>query len=365
MKSNLIKIIIINTFLSLVIIASLDFIYSNYIFKVKKNISIYQNNKQLHHELKKNFSGISKYGYLEPFVCTNEFSLKIKCNTKTIKNYDIGIIGDSIVEGVGLEYDQTLTGILSKNTNFKIANLGTGSYSPIIYYQKLLNLLNEGLTFKHVVVFIDISDIQDEFFYYRVGNAIKSKLDNIKVYESEERDKKNDFSLKAKIKKFIFNNFKISFSTISLIKRKFFISDPLKIYKNDIPRYAWTFNKSLKNFTEGEINFGINNARYYMKEIYHLLNSKGIKFSIAVYPLPQQLLYDIENNHQVKIWKKFCENKCYKFYDFNKILYKTMNEMDFKKFFKEYFITYDEHFNYKGNKLLANEFIKINDKQSN
>lgn len=42
-----------------------------------------------------------------------------------------------------------------------------------------------------------------------------------------------------------------------------------------------------------------------------------------------------------------------------------MNEMNFKKFFKEYFIIYDEHFNYKGNKLLANEFIKINDKQSN
>lgn len=304
MKSNLIKVIIINTFLSLVIVASLDFIYSNYIFKVKKNNSIYQNNKQLHHELRKKFSGISKYGYLEPFVCTNEFSLKIKCNTKTIKNYDIGIIGDSIVQGVGLEYDQTFTGILSKNTNFKIANLGTGSYSPILYYQKLLNLLNEGLTFKHVVVFVDISDIQDEFFYYKDGNAIKSKLDNIKVYESEEREKNSDFSLKAKIRRLIFNNFKISFSTISLIKRKFFISDPFKIY-SDIPRYAWTYKKSLKNFTENEINIGINNARYNMNKIYNLLNSKGIKFSIAVYPLPQQLLYDVENNHQVKFGKSF------------------------------------------------------------
>jgi len=360
MKSNLIKIIIINVCLTLIIILGLDFIYSNYIFKTEKNSSIYENNEQLHHKLKKNFSGISKYGYLEPFVCTNEFSFKIKCNAKTIKNYDIGIIGDSIVQAVGLRYDQTLTGILTKNTDYRIANIGTGSYSPIIYYQRLLNLLNEGLTFEHIVVFIDISDIQDEFFYYKVGHAIKNKLDDIKVYESEEREKNSNFSFKSQIKKLIFDNLKISFSTISLIKRKFFISDPFKIYKNDIPRYAWTYNKSLKNFTKDEINFGINNAKHYMKKIYQLLNSKGIKFSIAVYPLPQQLLYDVENNHQVKIWKNFCENKCYKFYDFNKILYKTMNEMSLKKFFKEYFITYDEHFNYKGNKLLANEFLKIN-----
>ena len=36
--------------------------------------------------------------------------------------------------------------------------------------------------------------------------------------------------------------------------------------------------------------------------------------------------------------------------------------MESEKFFKKYFITYDEHFNYEGNKLIASEFLKIYEK---
>jgi hypothetical protein len=41
------------------------------------------------------------------------------------------------------------------------------------------------------------------------------------------------------------------------------------------------------------------------------------------------------------------------------MFYLKKNGMNEKKFFKDYFITYDEHFNYNGNKILADKFIKI------
>lgn len=197
--------------------------------------------------------------------------------------------------------------------------------------------------------------------YYIANNTneIKHKFDEIKIYETEEIDKTKDTSLKTIFRDFFYKNFKITFSSVSLIKRKFFQFDPREVFKNNVPRYAWTFNNQMEDFNINQINYGIYRAENNMKLIYELLNSKNIKFSVAVYPLPAQLLYDKVDNRQVEVWRKFCEGKCYKFYDFNKILFEKKNKVNEKFFFKEYFITYDEHFNYNGNKLLADEFIRI------
>ena len=47
-----------------------------------------------------------------------------------------------------------------------------------------------------------------------------------------------------------------------------------------------------------------------MDELYKLLKKKGIEMSLAVYPWPQQLEYDVENSEQVKMWENFCTDRC-------------------------------------------------------
>ena len=52
-----------------------------------------------------------------------------------ILKFDIAFIGDSFTEGVSLEYKNTFVGQISNYlSNYKIANLGVVSYSPI-YFQ--------------------------------------------------------------------------------------------------------------------------------------------------------------------------------------------------------------------------------------
>ena len=53
------------------------------------------------------------------------------------KTYQLGIIGDSFVEGLGVGYEETFVGIINLKTTPEIANLGVSSYSPKIYYSKL------------------------------------------------------------------------------------------------------------------------------------------------------------------------------------------------------------------------------------
>ena len=58
-------------------------------------------------------------------------------------------------------------GIIEKESKLKIANLAASSYSPIIYFFKTKELLNDGISFEHLIVFIDISDVQDEAEIYK------------------------------------------------------------------------------------------------------------------------------------------------------------------------------------------------------
>ena len=95
-----------------------------------------------------------------------------------------------------------------------------------------------------------------------------------------------------------------------------------------------------------------------MDKIYNLLKDKNIKFSVAVYPLPYQLLYDEENNYQLKLWKKFCEIRCHTFFNLNQTFFNEMKKIDQKNFFNKYFIKYDDHFSYEGNKKIVNELLK-------
>jgi hypothetical protein len=136
MKKN-IKLFAFNLLIFFLFLLIIDVIYSNFLFNPRKFESIYERDKKIHHRVKTNFKGVAKYGPNEPVVCTDKYGLKIKCNSNTNqnykKNYDIGIIGDSIIFGEGLTYEETLVGILSQKTNLKVANLGSGSYSPTLY----------------------------------------------------------------------------------------------------------------------------------------------------------------------------------------------------------------------------------------
>ena len=95
------------------------------------------------------------------------------------KLYSI-VIGDSFVEGVGLEYKDTIVGILNQNLesdSFKFLNAGVASYSSYIYLKKIKQIINENndLNIKDVIVFLDKSDISDDEAYLNKPLFFKNK----------------------------------------------------------------------------------------------------------------------------------------------------------------------------------------------
>ena len=98
-------------------------------------------------------------------ICTNNHGFKSKCNLTAGKEFDVAFMGDSFVEG-GIEYEKTFVGIFEEKTKLSVANLGIISYAPKIYLSKIKYLLDNNFRFKHIIVFIDISDFYDDSNYF-------------------------------------------------------------------------------------------------------------------------------------------------------------------------------------------------------
>ena len=113
-------------------------------------------------------------------LCTDNHGFKYKCGATRNKNFDIAFLGDSFVEGVALNYEKTFVGLFERNKNLSVANLGVTSYSPNIYLSKMKYLLDNNFKFKHLVVFIDISDLYDDNTFYKLNSDFSVSEKNAK-----------------------------------------------------------------------------------------------------------------------------------------------------------------------------------------
>ena len=277
---------------------------------------------------------------------------------KTIKNFDIAIIGDSFTEGIGMPYEDTFVGIISKKfKNKKIANLGVSGYSPSIYFIKIKELLKQGYNFNEVVIYIDINDVFNEARSYRI-------LDNkiLPIDKKKEKtvdylvNKNNEFNLK----KFFRNYFTFTYENLHLIKMAIYRFQNKKIfpYVLNLDMVAWTYDKSAKGFGEIGIEGGIEKSIKITNQLIDMLDEKKIKYSIGVYPYPSTLFYDKVESEHVLIWKKLCENRCKKFYNNFPFFFKEAKEFGPIETYYKYYIFRDVHLNKNGHKIVAENFIK-------
>tara|TARA_A100000164_G_scaffold317384_1_gene297967 strand:+ start:669 stop:1769 length:1101 start_codon:yes stop_codon:yes gene_type:complete len=351
-------------FISLILFLLLDVTIGKYINKkfIQKDLidvdtSYGKSDSTYDHRFSKNYNSIIGWGNLRYRLCTDNNSFRISCNKKRKdeKNFDIAFIGDSFTEGLGYDYEKTFVGLIeSKLKNKKIANLAMTSYSPSIYLSKINYLIDSGYKFREVIVFLDLSDLPDDVLCYQVDELkVKRKKDYLNCYNNLNNTE-NKFS------KFISKNFKIS------ILLKDFINDNLLDNKNNEKllkslinhsRSEWTYNYKKENFNNMMLDESTSISINHMNNLHILLKKNSIDLSVAVYPWPGTLKNDSADNLQVKIWKKFCELKCKKFYNFMPAFFSKFENQDFYKNYKKYFITEDIHYNQIGNKLIADEFF--------
>lgn len=170
------KKIILSYFIGVVSLFAFDYAYTTFVLssvaedcsRTEKNYRI--RHETYHHGMSPQYVGKACWGGTNYDYVTNSLGFRDREPQQVPKRSNarrVVFIGDSFTKGVGLVWSDTFVGMIAdQRPDLDILNAGVSSYAPSIYFRKVEWMLQHGIEFDDLWVFIDISDIQDEATYY-------------------------------------------------------------------------------------------------------------------------------------------------------------------------------------------------------
>jgi hypothetical protein len=310
-----------------------------------------------HHALLPNQAVMAKWGDKTYPMFTNSLGFRDRRPRQVSlksKGNRLLIIGDSFGEGVGVLYEETFAGMLEsrfESTGLEVLNASVVSYSPKLYYLKTKHLLEEvGLEFEHLMVFIDISDIQNEIAYEVFQPGEFSAMSEFQ-YHLGRFGRRHSFlwHLVAAQNRKSREIGGVDYSADGLFPH-FTGLDPRMIADPDFQRlgFAWTIDKKLFDRWG---NKGLTLAVRNMREIVGLCKTRNIRMTVVVYPWSQQIVSRDLDSIQVKTWRAFAKSNGIGFVN---LFPKFIDDRPFPTVYAAYFIDGDAHWNPYGHRLVAN-----------
>jgi hypothetical protein len=321
------------------------------------------------YELKKNFTGQDEYGSLRFSVSTDKNGFrKSGIETDHVKS-DVIFLGDSFTYGINGPWEETFVGMYEKLSGVKVLNAGVASYSPTPYlyqYKKALDrkLLNK----QHIVVIgLDISDVQDEATRWtwddEMGNHPRLRNWTPQKYSITQKFRMNLSSalpMTSNIYRFVRYN---------VIKPLLGSPSPettqaeRELNTINLPRSAFTWqswnmlNRTGNGYAPLGVNGGLESITERVMQINELVDDEQSKIFLLIYPWPAQLFHK-----DIFDWSEWTQHLCEKLtcdgvIDTIPKFRKQAIEND--KWFSEFYVPGDVHFNERGNKVVAESLLKV------
>lgn len=274
-------------------------------------------------------------------------------------------MGDSFTEGVGIDYSMTFVGRIAEALSadgIEVLNGGVSSYSPIIYWKKTQHLIEEvGLGFDEMVVFLDISDPQDEarFYYLDDKDHVALRKDHpvttAKGAAGLERVVRNPTGrVPAWVAAALRDNTIVIYALMRGARAIARPRDGGSADALNLTRAIWTTDDRV---FEAYGRLGLERMQLHMDKLADLLRDRNIGLTIAVYPWPDQVLSgDLESRH-VAFWREWCEARQLRFMNYFPLFVTGTSESERRQVAESYFIPGDVHFNSRGHELVAQAFL--------
>ena len=384
-KVKKLKNVLIFVFLFFIIDLSLTqlFLFNFYYKKLEKqHISDLENrvpNKNYKYTFKKKSSFKSKYLDHEYTIKTNNLGFRdYEVRDLNKNSYYTIVIGDSFVEGVALEYKDTLVAQLNKKiknnniNNYEFLNAGVSSYSPYIYQRKVIGVIKENswLKIDKVILLLDKSDVPDELYYFDSSQRpkyfpIEKGTYTFKYNEDFFQDLKKGDLWRFISKQTTTGSFLKKVGDIIDLERRN-IRDRYKLSKKLRKSFFKISTKQVKSFRS--INTRSHIANYFHGDLWETKGKESVDFSIENIIKLKNFL-DIRNIELLVVlfpWPFEIANKIprenYINYIVQKLMKKKINYLSAYEYFlkgdiysniSENYIYNDMHFNKQGNKLLS------------
>jgi hypothetical protein len=269
------------------------------------------------------------------------------------------ILGDSHAEGM-LDWDETFVGRIAANfPQYDFLNGSMGAYSPSNYLNTARMVLEKGIEIDEVIVFLDISDAQDEAALFRDKDASAA----VTAPKAKAIVQGRYGKLRAQINRhFLITDDLLEFFESALVRLGWYHLDRGEGNEFDQERGAWTYRKvnDTLPFEAGYaplgLEAGIAREKAKMGVLWQELAKRNIPISVVVYPYPAQLIFDTADSRQVRIWREWCEGKCKRFISLFPAFFAVKERcprLEPGCWYLNYFIFGDIHYNAAGNKLVA------------
>jgi hypothetical protein len=321
-----------------------------------------------HHSLRPNCASVNPWGRDSFQFFTNSLGFRderIREVPLTDTRPRVLMLGDSFTLGTLAWRDSYVGRVAAYFPRYDFLNAGAGSYSPSNYLNVARMVLAKGVDIDEVIVFIDISDIQDEAAYYR-------DVDSSGAVIGPEQERQV-FPWYARMRldiarHLMFTNSLVEFFERFLVGHGYYhlTEGPLgDIF--DRERSAWTYRNVSETapFDAGYgplgVEGGITKAKAKMTLLWQEVEKRNIPISVVVYPWSAQILHDTADSRQVRIWRDWCEGKCRRFISLFPAFLAAKDDCPPAQpgcWYLNLFIFGDLHYNAAGNALVADAVIK-------
>jgi len=275
------------------------------------------------------------------------------------------ILGDSAPEGMTSWKDSFIGRVAARFPQYEFLNGSVEGYSPSNYLNTARMVLQRGIDFDEAIVFIDISDAQDEaaFFHDKdssgaVGIA-SQKISRSSQYSNARLWINNNLLL---------TNDVFSFFERELVRLGWYHLD-LGHGGNefDLERSAWTYRKVSDTdpyetgYAPLGLEGGIAKEKSKMDTLWSELHARNIPISVVVFPWPAQLAHDTVHSREVRIWRDWCQGKCKRFVTLFPAFFAIKNQCPRYApgcWYLSHFIFGDTHYNSEGDAVVADVLTK-------
>lgn len=352
--------------LCLVMFLFLDAGYSAFILRsrplINAQATCFKSDPVRHHSLQANCQCERHWGSKSYPFATNNLGFRdqqVRDVPLSVNSPRVLLLGDSFTEGMSAWGDTYVAQIAAKFPQYDFINGGVESYAPSNYLNVTRQLLDRGLRFDEVIVFIDMSDAQDEAAFYHDKDPSGAVGGPSRIVHNG--------GFYTSLRSFIKEHLLVS---NSLFDRLEHLAVRHGIYRLnvghgqlfDLPRSAWSY-RAVSDNAPYEIGYaplgleaGIRKEESKMTELYQVLQQRGIPISVVVYPWPAQLAHDKVDSRQVHIWQDWCQGKCKRFISVFPEFFAVKNGCDSREggcWYIQDFIFGDEHYSRAGNELVA------------
>ncbi len=250
------------------------------------------------------------------------------------------VIGDSFAEGMGVPFEQSFPGLLAcewRRQGYAVWNLGSQSYSPLIYSYKVRDSVDRlKTTPRDIFVFLDMSDIADEVLSYveKDGRVLKAQ---------SPPGSETVGTFRASVGRFLQNN---SVTGALAMMVRLALQQQTGHALTNHSRGSWAEDPvQMKAYGER----GLALSAEHLGRIVDDCARWNCKLTLIVYPWPNQIAAGDRDGIQVRYWRDWAARNNVRFIDGFAPFFALPKDIALR----DLYLTGDVHFSAAGHRLLS------------